>query len=339
MAIEMDGLGNWQVGGPNGQPDRLVAYRFRATTSSALASIQVAFPNMNPGYAAGTGGTLEISLRSDDGTAGHFPSGAILAKTSIRPGEIIPTTNWPRIAFPTPAQLTAGTLYHIVFRNTDPDPAANFVSVDDIHLNPPFGSPIQPKYANVDWALVYRPTAGADWLYQTDYAPILGLHYANGHVAGTAYVYSDLGSPRTISGSAKVRETFTVSGADRTVSSVGVRLKWISGTSPLTVRLETSGGSEIETVTIPAGALTTSGYAVRATAAFAAPRTLAAGQTYHLVLSSSGSYRAFAPYEGSAYGKWDPRTYFADGHAQYTTGAGWLDWGGRTDHDLQFYLE
>ena len=35
-------------------------------------------------------------------------------------------------AFPTPARLTAGTLYHIVFENVHADPESNYISVNNV---------------------------------------------------------------------------------------------------------------------------------------------------------------------------------------------------------------
>src|SRR5204863_1083273 len=61
-AVTMDGLGNTQIGGPNGSPGRLVAQRFRASTSAALLGVRITLPNIAVGYWGGTGGTLNVSV-------------------------------------------------------------------------------------------------------------------------------------------------------------------------------------------------------------------------------------------------------------------------------------
>ena len=47
------------------------------------------------------------------------------------------------------------------------------------------------------------------------------------------------------------RERFTVSGGTRTVSSVGVRIRRVVGSSPLVLRLETSGGTSFAADSAP----------------------------------------------------------------------------------------
>lgn len=326
----MDGIGNTQIGGPNGAPTRLVGYRFRASTSAALTSIQFAQTN-GVGYWGGTGGSLSITLQMDDGTAGHYPSGTVLASASFVPLNI--AGYWPVLTWTSPPTLTAGTLYHIVFRNTDRDPATNFTSVNNLWVARA-DTPRQPKYPDTDWAETVRESSSSTWWTRPDYTPTLGLSYANGVTDGVGYTY--IGQAATISGRLRVRESFTISGANRSISGVGVRLKLVSGIDPLTVRLETSGGAEIETVTIPASAAT----GTWAAAPFLAPITLTSGSSYNLVLTTPGtsSYSIQSSYQGTIYGSWKPATYFADGRAQLDTGGGWANWAGGSDQDLQFYL-
>ena len=79
-------------------------------------------------YAAGNGGVIVIELQSDNGN--HQPSGTVLATATItHPADIFSfTTFYPVIKMT--ANLTAGQYYHIVMRNTDPDPAHNWTSFD-----------------------------------------------------------------------------------------------------------------------------------------------------------------------------------------------------------------
>src|SRR5712691_37262 len=65
--------------------------RFRATTSSTLLSLiwYDIYTSADSGYSAGTGGTIEICIETDDGTANHLPSGTKLAcVTDVAPKTI-----------------------------------------------------------------------------------------------------------------------------------------------------------------------------------------------------------------------------------------------------------
>jgi hypothetical protein len=340
--INADNLNNSQIGGPQNQQ---TAYRFRATETSALQSIRIyVIDSTHPGYGGGTGGTMRITVETDDGTASHLPSGTILATTDV----VHPVDGAGNVySFASPPQLVAGQLYHIVFRNIDPSPTVNFVSVDGLYVDSDL--PVwQPAFPNTDWANLVKLGSGS-WSAdrgpgQGTITPIMALSYANGVVDGMGYIEIWYGSPKTISGSGSAREAFTVSGPSRQVSSVSVRLKRVSGSSPLVVRLETSSGALVEQGSIPASSIPTTGYASWATYNFATSRTLVAGQGYHLVLSSASdtSYSIFVIRKGVSYG-FSSQTYFADGSGQYNPGSGWVafdpGWRGPLDEgDLQFYF-
>ena len=215
--IGSDSLGNQQVGGTaGGAPNTEVAYRFRATESSALTSIRVyVIGPGHPGYAGGTGGTFRVTVQADDGTAGHFPSGTVLATQTINPVDGVGLV----ITFPSPATLVAGRLYHVVFTNVDPSPTVNFASIDGLYEFAPT-APMQPSMADDDWgqSVRFQPNA---WEAQRKLTPIMALTYANGRTAGVGYMEVWPYTYQSISGVATARERFTVSGATRTVSSVG----------------------------------------------------------------------------------------------------------------------
>ena len=128
--IRMDGLNNTQVGGPNNVS---TSYRFRATTSSALNSVRVyVIGPTYAGYGAGTGGTWQVTVQTDDGTGTHAPSGTVLATTTFQPGDVFPVIFWS-----SPATLASGRLYHVVFKNVDPNSTANFASVNGVFMYQP----------------------------------------------------------------------------------------------------------------------------------------------------------------------------------------------------------
>jgi hypothetical protein len=321
-AINADSLNNSVVGGSG---NRRVSYRFRAGISSPLNWVRI-YLQSGSGYSGGNGGSLEISVHADDGTSNHAPAAASLASVVIRPGNPISMGNLPKVSFGSPAGLTAGRLYHIVFRNVDSSPTSNYVSVNGLYT---FGSlsTWQPKYTNTDWAnLIY---VNGSWSSNRGsgagvITPILALGYASGRVDGVGYMEVWPSSAQTISGSSAVRETFRVSGSSRHVAAVSIRLRRTSGSGGLGVRLETSAGSVIDQGSIPASAITTGSNPAWATFKLAATRTLASGQGYNLVLTSpSGtSYSVFPIRKGSTYG-FPSSTWFADGSGQITTGSGW----------------
>jgi hypothetical protein len=350
-AIAADTLANTQVGGVNsGGFNARSAYRFRAGTSSSLTSIRIYLED-GSGYSGGNGGSLKVSVQTDDGTSAHRPSGVVLASVSFQPGNPI-SQRLRLVSFPAPATLRAGTLYHIVFNNVDPQPTQNFVSINGLFVWSAV-TPRQPKYNDLDWAQLIDQ--GGGWVDRSRYTPILNLNYADGRTDGVGYMEAWQKIQPAISGAHRVREHFTVGGADRRVSSVSVRLKrdsTTSGTSPLTVRLET-GGTLVAWGTVPATTFPlgtpddgSGNHNAWGTITFASALTLVAGQTYDLVLTAPSDtvFRAMPIREGVEY-SFDPDTYFADGLGQYDPGTGWrgFDQPGGTSNssqgDLQFYFE
>jgi hypothetical protein len=334
--IGLDGVANTQVGGPDGTPGRKVSVRFRASTNSALASLRF-YKQGNAGYAGGTGGSLTVSIEGDDGTSSHLPDGNVLATQTVvtayanpEPGKLV--------TFATPATLVAGTLYHVVFVNADAAPATNFVSVNALNAVVAI-TPRQPLYSDIDWALLLWDTGG-DWWVRPDYTPIVSFAYANGQTAGQGYM--EIGYPDyAIDGTAAVRETFIVTGGDRTVSTVGVRIWRTTGAGALTLTFKTSAGSVVASATIPAASIITGGYGGWVTATFATPFKLADGATYYFILTTAAgtTYTALPIRKGSDYGH-PTSSYFKDGHAeQAPDGTTWADVAGDAgEYDLQFYF-
>lgn len=335
-----DSLANCVVG-PAGD---LVGYRFVAQHSGSINKVRFYIIPDHPGYAGGTAGKLKVSIETDDGTSSHNPSGTVLATSTIENPLAVTgdARHFPLVTFPTPASTSAGEIYHVVFQNLDSSPAVNFLSVDELYYKAAT-SPNQPTVSDMASA-VLRWRNG--WQRLPGYSPIYELYYSNGDYQGYGYVEAFVMAPEIISGSKQVRETFTVSGATRSISSVGIRLARVSGTGNLTARLENSAGTLIEQGYLSASSFPVSSSIspVWATYSFASPTSLVAGQTYHLVLEapSSTEYEAYSMEKGTSYG-FDKLTYFPDGYAQFNPGTGWVGWtvwgvSNRIDSDLQFYF-
>ena len=297
------------------------------------------------GYNSGTGGTLSVRLETDDGTSYHRPSGTALGSYSI----YHPSQSFPLISLSPAPRLNAGEFYNLVFANTDSNPSANYVSVDDLYMYHPYHplNPMQPLFSNLDCAMLVRNTTEGWFVFDYN-TPIFQINFSDGARIGQGYMEVWPEVPRVIGGSNAVREQFTVIGATRVVASVAVRLARTTGTAPLMVRLETSSGTLVEQGYIAASSIplssTSSPNYVWATYKFSALRTLYSGDSYHIVLeaSSGTSYQTFPIRKGSYYG-FANTSYFPDGYAQFRSGSswvGWTQWGqtNRTDADLQFYF-
>ena len=340
--VAADSLGNTQIGGTScGCVNGATSFRFRAATSSALETVLI-YLVAGPGYSGGTGGTLEVAVETDDLTTKHRPSGNVLARIAMAPGNPIDIGVLPTLRFPQPPQLTAGQLYHLVFRNLDASPTVNFISVDSLIS---FNSGKRPR--QLGWGQLLE--AGRGWQFRPEYTPILALQYADGVTDGVGYMEVWVRTPKSISGANMVRQIVTPS-APWTASSVSVRLKRTSGASPLTITLERADGTVLASGQVAAsdavaGDRSPESGAGWVTLAFGSPITLEAGPRYHVVLSapSDTEYLIHVIRKGTDY-RFPPSTYFADGHAEHTVGAGWLGMdqlGGYTNSaqgDLQFYF-
>jgi hypothetical protein len=307
------------------------------------------------GYHAGTGGTLQVELQADDGTPQHRPSGQVLA-SNVRRMALTAASDrfYPLLAFDRAPTLTPGVLYHLVFRNTDPEADANFVSVNAL-FQKSADRPLQPRFADTDWAMLMRSARNPAWTLRRTpgssegFTPILEIDYAGGKCQGMGYVEFWMGAPKPIAGPARVREVFTVTGPPRRVGAVAVRVRRLAGTAPMAVRVEQADGKVLATGACaggPGDCTPTCSLGGCGWTAFRFPGTLTLvpGRGYSLVLSAPAGARfeAFPMRKGSDKGFGDA-TLFPDGHAEFSDGggwAGWEQWGrkGRTDADLQFYF-
>jgi hypothetical protein len=183
------------------------------------------------GYAAGTGGTIRVTLNTDDGTSSHRPSSSVLGTHWITNILSLPSPAryFYTVKFFTATWITAGRIYHLVFKNEDKYPTYNYLSVDDLyHVKPT--SPSQPTTSDTSLA-VLMSAEGGPWYERPGYTPIYELDFTNGNYQGVGYMEAWVGAPRTITGVHAVRETFTVS-SNVNVSTAAIRLSRIYGTAP-----------------------------------------------------------------------------------------------------------
>lgn len=318
--IGADSLGNTQVGGTScGCPNLSSDYRFRATSSGSLTSARIYIVD-GSGYAGGTGGTIRMALETD---SGGLPSGTVLTSQSFVPGNPVKIGYLPLITFSSPAVVTAGTLYHFVFTNTDPSPTVNYMSLDGLFS---FGATYTEPALNSDFAQFLN--SGSGWQLRPNYVPILDVNIGGAH-QGMGYMEVWVNAPAAIGGTNEIREQFTPK-VTVTISKIDFR----GNGSPVVAFL--AG----QTATIPLTSTT-----AFATGTFGAPITLVAGTTYSLVFTSTGSASSWGIERGNYY-SFSPATFFADGYGQYSTNAGG-SWSGfnqpggssnNTNADAQWWL-
>ena len=339
-AVAMDTKNNYQIGWSN---HARVSHRFRAGTTAALTSVAVNLRG-GRGYSGGDGGTIRITVETDE--AGR-PSGTILAAVTFAPGN--PGGAWEKqdaLPFKVPAELTLGTIYHVVLENVSPSPVQDYISVNEGYTYDSM-VPRQPLFSD-DFAVLHDE--GDGWVELSNDTPVMDLTYADGHHDGNAYFAIVADYYAVISGDGMARERFTVSGSDRTVTTATVRVKRVGGSSPLAIALETSDGTDLALGSIDAGQIRHSRLPTDeaslagsrwVTATFAAPVTLTVGQTYDLRLSTAADtkYVAIPLREQDATNPAWGSQAFRDGEAQSTSdGSFWHPVYRRAPLDFQFYL-
>ena len=323
-----DGLANIEIGKAQG---REVSYRFRVRKTGTFTQARFFFIFRAVGYYQGNGGQIKIELKADDGSAQHLPGGAALSSVLITDPM---AETFRMVTFSSAVTLQGGKLYHFVFTNPASDPVNNWTSIDDLYHTS--GTPdMQPTVSDTDLAVVWKYGSSYSWEVAYQHTPIFEVYFQDGHIEGQGYIDTRVGDPLSIGGSNKVRATFTVSGANATVSEANVRLRRLGSSGALTMAL-TRNGTVIDQVTVNASEVGTSYGWVQGQ--FPSSHVLTAGMTYSLELSSaSGSYATYVLQQGTNYGFETP-SMFLDGHAEYSSGGSWSDFQGRTDFDYQLYL-
>ena len=347
--IAADSKANLRVG-----PDGSLAHRFRASTSSALTAVRFS-QRGGPVYSGGTGGTMVISVRPDDGTG--RPAATRLSSLTYVPGNASGDwTTYRNLSFSSPALLTAGEIYFVVFENTDSAPLTNYISVNELAVLGGLSSPRQPTFADSDHGVLY--TRNGSWYLDGAYTAVMDLTYANGRTDGQGYIEAMIAMYGLVNGADNmVRERFTVTGGDRVITSASVRIKRTAGTSPLTLRLETNAGTLIDSAVVPADAVPLSSMGGKmlgsawVTAFFGTTHRLIDGTTYHLELvTAADTTYAMVPLRegtdsGEIGGPGQPTgfrsTRFTDGDGQKTTDGGstWSNLYLWSPVDLQFYFK
>lgn len=336
------------------------SFRFKALYSDVVTWLRWynIYSYTKPGYHKGTGGQLLIQIQTDD-PVNHHPSGTAL--TQVVFPEPAGKDIFPLVAFDVPAYLQKGQLYHIVFKNIDPDPVNNFISMNTLESNPVL-TPRQPGAGDLDLASLMRYSVNGqttDWITVEYSTPIFELWYNYGKTQGVGYIFAtkkneqkDVAYTDTVI--SKVRQSIKPKSAIL-INSMWARLKKVG--NPTALRAE---------ITDASGKVLAYGYrAFSATGSYVWVKwgfvldpngglsilRLEPNQQYYLsfrLTSNNGDankYVFFPLQEGGHYG-FTGQTRYADGYAQYQADIdqAWKGWtlynvDNRVDCDLQFYFE
>jgi hypothetical protein len=342
--VQADALGNTVIGGD----DRTsLSFRFKATWTGTVKSVRFyVIKNVNgrSGYSSGSMGTLRVALETDSGGGRHVPSGKRLASTSFRPAD---RGFFPEVGFSKPPHVVAGRMYHVVFSNTDPDPARNYASINALYSGSRLGQ--GPKVPD-DFAVLEGDRGGGGATFWSPrrsrpheyYLPILDVVGGGGQHLGIGYM--EVWDAKPIGGDAQVRQLLRTRKSKR-ISGLWMRVQREDGADDgLTVTVGRASGGSIASASVDPGKVPTSapGWVH---VSFSSPVTLPASTDLALTLSASGgsSYEAFPIRKGTGYG-FDRTTVFDSGYAQFNDGSGWVgwdQWGGHDERnsDLQFALD
>jgi hypothetical protein len=265
--------------------------------------------------AVGTGGNIRISIYSNDVNNGNVPLTQLATTTITGAAQSPYNQNFLKITLDSSASVVAGTPYHVVFENLHADEASNYTYLNLLYYDKE--TPPHPHLPVANAAVL----AGSDlsafsaMTVQTGYQAIFNVWFTDDTAEGNPYtdVYVWLGSAAgfngIISGTQQVRQTFTPSETIQ-ANTIGLRYGKFSGSDDLSCRIETSGGTEIETVTFTAGESAvendSSAYGTEShrwvQKTLAATRTFTADSGYRIKLStpSTSQYRVYPLLDGTA---------------------------------------
>jgi hypothetical protein len=316
------------------------AIRWRASTTSELRAVVIQWRTslVEPDYSGGNLGTYRITVQTDDGSPAHRPSGTVLASMTIKMSEV-PGIGGEghkirRHEFPDPPLIQKGRLHHLVFENVDSDPAKNYIAINHLFTWDRL-DPRQPMFRDRDLAVLGSQDArGDDWREDRFHTPNIDLEYADGFHDGQAYQNNHIEHYALIGGDDEARERFTVSGGDRTVMSLWVRVNRQYGRGLLTLRLEDERGSLIEEHEVRGsdklgtwelGSASDAGDWVGVS--FDTPRVLQDGETYCLRLSApeGTQFATVSLLSRSAFdidGEYMKSYRFSDGRSERSTDGG-----------------
>ncbi|PKN25325.1 MAG: hypothetical protein CVU64_20150, partial [Deltaproteobacteria bacterium HGW-Deltaproteobacteria-21] len=223
-----DNNNNIPVGAYQGGTNYKVLFSFRAIESGNLTAFRTYFQaaTTGSGYSAGTCGTIRVRVWPSNGGNPPLPNrtGTPLSQGQIKfncsNGDMPLASRWSLITLAPNAPVTANQLYFVEIANIDPNPSANWVSVNSrgaltehVTANPHLNDPH-------DWAMYWEgssiqniSTATHPSLYRGLYNfPNAELGYDDGTYQG--FIRLEPGNygnyMYTVNSSTRVRERFNI---------------------------------------------------------------------------------------------------------------------------------
>lgn len=312
---------NWRIGLPlHGN----LAMRFRKKGTGSITGFawQQRFGSR---YSAGDGGLYRYSLQvcKADGT----PSGVLLAmgttKFNISRQADAYFEPW---LFTTPSPVIQdGELCCAVLENIHANPASNYISLNALFMwGDKVGSQRQPAFSDLDLALLSNTGSGWGVSNETPNFDILPSHEGFGYTQCNQEMWKPIG------GSAMVREILVAPA--RTIRTLQVRVRRVSGTGALTLIYETQAGILVASGSVPYTAIAQStpggdtGGQVLATATMPGPVDAPAGAMALRLTAPAGTTYAMSPIRKAVRDNvksappWG--SYMSPGFAQYSSDAG-----------------
>lgn len=351
-----------------------VCFRFEAEKTGDLIQIRPYWKedNRDPGYSKGTGGSYQVQLVADDGTSAHEPDTSnVLATSSTYTPGLTPGTgpkggvSWTALTFSTKPTLTKGTIYHLIWKSLDASPSSNYVSINQtrIETRSPLQATVEPTRTTNQWAAMYRARGSSgSWSIRGGYSPIIEIGIDTTQSVGTVndgfgngtinVFYRNRTGDSLVSGVNRLRQRMTPD-TTMTLQKVAVCAGLYSGSGDLTLEIQNSSRTALETVTIPASSFPSvsssdgAGH-LWAEASLAGTTTLSASTLYFLELrcASGTEYELGFQRDGGLVGHGFVYSRWRGGYAQYSDDSG-SSWQGprywsvsdRQDTVLPFYFE
>lgn len=155
------------------------ALRFttQASTGKTLDKVRVYVNNVTTGTGTGVSWTLE--LRSDDGTANHYPSATVLTSGTLT----VTGTGWQIFDITNYGMGNTGTIYHVVIYSA----SASATEYIGIRRSFPHHKKYPPTNVTDDYTTCHWSTdAGSIWTDKVK-QPIYVLEYADASYEGNAF--------------------------------------------------------------------------------------------------------------------------------------------------------
>ncbi len=347
--------------------DWVVSLRLRNKTTASPSRVKI-YWSAGPGYAAGNGGTNEITVYGNDSNNLPAMSGTVYGSANYSPSSNGMTNgsypggaqSFQEVTLSNTSAIPANTLFHVFVRNTASDPTNNWSSVDCLATIAQNGRS-NPWLNPTDWGVVQgRRTAGTSGAYTWTeksinstvdstgtavfFAPVLQVTMSDGTILGhspmeTGNIVRSSGGVTTLTSGQGARERFTNPSA-LVVQGASIFCSAMSAGSAV-VNLKNSSGTVLATRTITRSSANGSNYSYGSINTpvhawenidFGSNINVPAGVCDLEFMVQSGTWRIGSFRNGSSYGFVYPAA-FTRSQSQVYNGSSWLHtniWGSPT---------